>query len=243
MQSKATTKQQALLLEGLAHALAEPSGVALFVARNRPGLFPNTAPGKAAAKQSLEQAWLNKLRSETKGKTTIDFVAITSAGQRYLLEQTDAKPLLGTVQASLQERAKQLDQLRTAVRLYQHDLDTLQARLEVIADKVNSANVTVGKVTVTNWPEKLTAYLHNRQQSRPAEDCPLPELFEQAKSFAPELSVGEFHDGLRRLQNEQRIALQPWTGPLHELPEPRLALMQGHSLAYYASPVQERHAA
>jgi hypothetical protein len=40
---------------------------------------------------------------------------------------------------------------------------------------------------------------------------------------------------LRRLHADRRIALQPWTGPLHELPEPGLALLQGHSLAFYAS--------
>ncbi len=227
-------KHHALMLEGLAHALANPAGTPLFATKTTPGLFPNNALGKAAAKESFQQARLSKTRSETKGKKTIDYVVITSTGQKFLLEQTNPLPLLEAVQSSLADRSKQLEQLRTSVRLYQHDLDTLQARLETIAGKISSTQVTAAKVMVLDWEGRLASYLQARQQSRPAEDCPLPELFQQAKTHAPQLSVGEFHDGLRRLQRERRIALQPWTGPLHELPEPQLAIMQGHSLAYYA---------
>jgi hypothetical protein len=229
-------KHFALLLEGLAHALAESTGFPLYQTRSGGGLWPGNALGKAAAKEALECGWLAKVRSETRGKSSIDYVVITPAGQQYLLEQGDPKPLLEAVQASLHERARQLEQLHTSIRLYQHDLDTLQARLEVLADKIHSPRVLAAKITVPAWPERLTAYLQTRQQARPAEDCPLSELFEQAKTLAPELTVGEFHDGLRQLQQERRIALQPWTGPLHELPEPKLALLQGHSLAYYACP-------
>ncbi len=32
-----------------------------------------------------------------------------------------------------------------------------------------------------------------------------------------------------------RIYVHPWTGPLHELPEPAYALLVGHEIAYYAS--------
>ena len=40
---------------------------------------------------------------------------------------------------------------------------------------------------------------------------------------------------LRRLHAEERIYLHPWTGPLCELPQPPLALLVGHEIAYYAS--------
>jgi hypothetical protein len=224
----------ALLLEALAHALAAPGAAPLFSTRSIPGLFPNSAAGKSAAAAALQAGWLSKIRTQTKGRTAIDFVAITPAGQQHLLEQSDPRPILEAIHAGLIDRAGQLDQLQSALRLCRHDLDTLQARVEALAQTAASS-ITSTKVTLSDWPERLAVYLRNRQRLRPAEDCPLPELFHQARAIAPELSVGEFHDGLRRLQLQRQIALQPWTGPLHELPEPRLALMQGHTLAYYAS--------
>jgi hypothetical protein len=49
------------------------------------------------------------------------------------------------------------------------------------------------------------------------------------------VTIGQFHDGLRRLHDGATIYLHPWTGPLYELPEPRFALLVGHEIAYYAS--------
>lgn len=65
-------------------------------------------------------------------------------------------------------------------------------------------------------------------------DCPLPELF-RAVSQRRVLSIGLFHDALRRLQACQALALHPWTGPLYAVPEPAYALLAGHGVAYYAS--------
>ncbi len=68
-----------------------------------------------------------------------------------------------------------------------------------------------------------------------SEDCPLPELFRQVQAQLPRLSVGQFHDVLRRLRDAGAIYLHPWTGPLYDLPEPPKALLAGHEVAYYAS--------
>jgi hypothetical protein len=50
-----------------------------------------------------------------------------------------------------------------------------------------------------------------------------------------DITIGQFHDGLRRMYDEGSIYLHPWTGPLYALPEPALSLMIGHEVAYYAS--------
>jgi hypothetical protein len=73
------------------------------------------------------------------------------------------------------------------------------------------------------------------QGSGASEDCPLPELYRQARGPVPGLSVGQFHDALRRLHEAEQIYLHPWTGPLYEVPEPPYALLVGHEVAYYAS--------
>jgi hypothetical protein len=67
------------------------------------------------------------------------------------------------------------------------------------------------------------------------EDCPLPELYRSARQAYPTLTIGQFHDSLRQLHERAQIYLHPWTGPLYEIPEPALALLVGHEIAYYAS--------
>ncbi len=66
------------------------------------------------------------------------------------------------------------------------------------------------------------------------EDCPLPELF-RSLAAGSSATIGEFHDALRQLHSAGAIYLHPWTGPLHEMPEPAYALLAGHNIAYYAS--------
>jgi DNA-binding PadR family transcriptional regulator len=68
------------------------------------------------------------------------------------------------------------------------------------------------------------------------EDCPLPELYRALSVLDPAPSIGAFHDVLRKLHAAGTVYLHPWTGPLYALPEPALALLVGHNVAYYASP-------
>jgi hypothetical protein len=228
-------KYQSILLMGLAQAYASPSELPLYLNKSQPGLFPNNALGKGAAQAGLQSGFLEIVRTERRGKTTISLVRLSEAGCVYLLEQPDPKLLLEQVQAQFSKQEVALRQVQLQLRTACEDLEKLRTRLDQLTTRIAQQQVTQTRVTVPAWEDQLARYLNQRQQSRPAEDCPLPELYEQAQQTMPGLSVGSFHDGLRRLQSEARIALQPWTGPLHELPVPDLALLQGHSLAFYAS--------
>ncbi len=228
-------KYHSLVLTGLAQSYALPGEMPLHSTRAQPGLFPATAPGKAAAQAALQSNWLQTVRTEPKGKTVTIYVTLTPAGSAYLLEQSDPKPLLEQVQSRLQNEEARLQEVQSQVRSAFQAMESLRNRVEQLASLVDQRQVMQTRVSVPAWEDRLTEYLSKRQDARPAEDCPLPELYQQAKQLVPELSVGTFHDGLRRLHADRRIALQPWTGPLHELPEPGLALLQGHSLAFYAS--------
>lgn len=232
---KSLPKHHSLLLVGLAQAYAAPQELALLASKTQPGLFPANALGKAAATEAQTAGWLHTKRSETKGKTTTTYVTITDAGCRYLMEQSDPKPLLEQVEEQLHRSEGQLRDLQLSLRSAHESIERLRHQVEQLAGNISQQQVTQTRVAVPVWEDGLTTYLQQRQNARPAEDCPLPELYQRARQLAPDLSVGSFHDGLRKLHAERRIALQPWTGPLHELPEPGLALLQGHSLAFYAS--------
>ena len=83
--------------------------------------------------------------------------------------------------------------------------------------------------------QAVVRFLENRQSAGALEDCPLPQLYRDLRRAYPTLTVGQFHDALRKLHERQEIYLHPWTGPLYEIPEPTLAFMVGHEIAYYAS--------
>jgi len=230
-----STKHHSQLLAGLAVAYAASQPIPLLESKSQPGLFPCTALGKATAQESLSAGWLEVKRTTSKGKTVVQFVSITEAGVRYVLAQNNPRPLLEQLQNQLGQTESRLHELQLSVREAHQTVESIRNKMELLRSNCVEPQVTQSRVAVPNWEEAVTTYLQQRQNARPAEDCPLTELYQQARQTMPEMSVGTFHDGLRKLCSERRIALQPWTGPLHELPEPSLALLQGHSLAFYAS--------
>jgi hypothetical protein len=85
------------------------------------------------------------------------------------------------------------------------------------------------------WLPLLLEELGSWQGTGSCEDCPLPELYRKVKAHTPAVTIGQFHDALRRLHQEGKVYLHPWAGPLYDLPEPPYALLVGHQVAYYAS--------
>ena len=86
----------------------------------------------------------------------------------------------------------------------------------------------------TGWHADVLTYLERRHETA-LNDCPLPTLYEIARRADGDVTLGQFHDGLRDLLERGQIYLHPWTGPLYDLPEPSLALLVGHEIVYYAS--------
>jgi len=81
----------------------------------------------------------------------------------------------------------------------------------------------------------LLGHLERWQGSGASEDCPLPELYRRTAADVPGLTLGVFHDAVRRLHDAEKLYVHPWPGPLYDLPEPSFALLVGHLVAYYAS--------
>ena len=49
------------------------------------------------------------------------------------------------------------------------------------------------------------------------------------------MTLSEFHDGLRRLDDLRAISLRPFSGRPEELSEPEYALLDGANVLYYAT--------
>jgi hypothetical protein len=231
-------KSTQLILDALSRAVAEPAGMPLHGTKAAPGLFPGTSLGKQAAQRSKDEGFLRVARTETKGKTVQEVCAITDKGLAYLLSQVSPKQVLEDFVRALEARQSQVGDLVATARQTQASFEALRASAEKVLHQVQSAgpgDKTAGPAPADTWTRLVLDHLTRWQEARASEDCSLPELYSKARETAPALTIGNFHDGLRRLYDQEQIFLHPWTGPLYAIPEPPCALLVGHEIAYYAS--------
>jgi hypothetical protein len=234
-------KSAQLLLGALSRAAADPTGVPLHGTKTQPGLFAATAVGRQVAQRCKDEGYLRVLEAETRGKASHELCTITEKGLAYLLSQTSPRRVLEDFIRSLDARQGPLDELVAAARQMQSDLETFKGTAEKVLQQLQqpapppSVNGSAVHNGSENWVAAALSHLERWQTSGASEDCPLPELYRQVCLASPDLSIGRYHDGLRRLHDQEQIYLHPWTGPLYDLPEPPYALLIGHEIAYYAS--------
>lgn len=224
-----------LMLEGLGRAMAEPSGLPLFVSKSAPGLFPANPAGRLAAQASRDRGLLRVVSQEYRGRSPTELLALTESGLNFLLDQSNPRQILEDLIRTLDARRGQLDQLVATARQMQQSLDVFRGVVEKALQSLPGGTAPGAAGEQESADRVLMEALISWHSMRRSEDCPLPELFRRSQAALPELSVGEFHDGLRQLHEQQRIYLHPWTGPLYAIPEPPFALLVGHEVAYYSS--------
>jgi len=216
-----------LLLDALGKAAAEPAGLPLFGGKAGPGLFPATAAARQAAQRAQDEGYLRAAGTEPAGKAERVVCVLTDKGLQYLLQQTSPRQVLEDFVRAVEARREQLDELIAAARRMQTGLDAVHATVAQELPQVAPPE--------PDRPAEVPTILTQWRAAGASEDCPLPELFARLRRTRPGLSVGQFHDGLRKLHDDGLIYLHPWTGPLYALPDPACALLVGHEIAYYAS--------
>jgi hypothetical protein len=240
------------LVEGLREALAESAEQRLYKSGKLPGLFAGRggAAGEAAAR-ALRDGLLEVVRTETRGKTTFDWVRLTPAGVEVLYQH--------------ESPARALDELRTTLRLNQQALPAwlaemraaLQAldgrladnarkwheRLEALARRVEDTLRRIEQAVpplpadvlqAHPWAVDAINYLDRRKAGGASGDCPLPELFAALRRGHPCLSVGAFHEGLKRLHERHALRLRSANGTT-PMEQPEFALLDGDAVLYGAA--------
>lgn len=239
-------KANQLVLEALTRAVADPTGVPLHGSKALPGLFASTGSSKLAAQLCKEQSYLKVVRTETKGKTVQEICAITEKGLAFLISQVSPKQVLEDLVRALEARQDQVNAVLQTSQETQASLDALKGIAEKVLAQLQTSKAPINASSVPSngshpgngsetWKGTILAHLAHWQASGALEDCSLAEVYRKAQASSPSLTIGHFHDGLRELHQQEKIYLHPWTGPLYEIPEPPLALLVGHEIAYYAS--------
>jgi len=228
-------KSSELVLEALSRAAADPAGVPLFNQKTGPGLFAGTSMARQAAQRCKELDLLRVVRTEARGKAVQEVVAITPKGLDHLLSQATPRQVLHDLVRAVEGRDQQFAEWIAAARKAQASLDAMRHLAVAVLQRLDTNRVPSppqNGAAPVDAAGTILRHLEQWSAANTAEDYPLPQLYRQLKG----VTIGQFHDLLRRLHAEQRIYLHPWTGPLCELPEPPLALLVGHEIAYYASP-------
>jgi hypothetical protein len=225
-------KSTLLVLDALGRAAADPAGVPLIGSKS--ALFPASPLARQAAQRCLDEQFLRVVRTEERGKSVQEYCTLTERGLAYLLQRVHPRHVLEDLLRALEARQQQLDVIVSMSRSTLAEINDLKTSTEqVLQDLKHKANnLECSKNGSIDQTHSILECLMRWDDSR---DCPLPDLYCQARSFDSTLTVGIFHDGLRRLYEREQIYLHPWTGPLYDLPEPSLALLVGHEIAYYAS--------
>jgi hypothetical protein len=233
-------KSSQLMLDALRRAVADPGGLPLHAGKKTPGLFAATAAGKQAAQRCQDEGYLRVLHLDANGKSAQAYFAASEKGLAYLLDQVSPRQVLEDLVRTLEARQTQVGELVAAARRWQSGLDALQAVVRsVLLEIQKPGGATAGTGPSANgseiWLAEVVACLNDWHAAGKSSDYPLPDLYRKAQHLAPDVTIGRFHDGLRRLHEQQRIYLHPWTGPLYEMPEAAYALLIGHEIVYYAS--------
>lgn len=241
------------LIEALKIAVADPGEHRLYKSGKLDGLFANrTGANAEAAGRAVREGLLEMVRTESKGKTTVEWVRLAPRGADFLHEQESPIQALKDLQAILQTTAAGVPLWLTEMRQDMQNLGSKLAeqaerwtqRLQALSERVEEAlrRVEAGGPALPEeatadapWAKDALAYLDRRQTSGASEACPMPELFDVIRRQHSDLSLSAFHDRLRRLRDRQAVRLLPFTGPPGEMPEPEYALVDGATLLYFVA--------
>jgi hypothetical protein len=241
-----------IILDALRLALANPAEQRLYKSGKLAGLFPGRAGinGEAAAR-ALREGLLEVVRTETKGKTIIEWVRLSPHGVEFLHNHESPIRALEELRSALQatregmpiwlaETRRDLQSLGAKLtedaQHWLHRLEALSKRVEEGLRRLEAASLQLPDGTeIVPWAKEALTYLDHRQSRGTTGQCPLPELFAALRPQYPDLSVTVFHDGLRLLRKRQALRLLPMNGPSSELLEPEYALLEGAEVLYYVT--------
>jgi hypothetical protein len=237
----AKASPQKLALQALSQALTGPGAMVLHGAKGNPCFFVGSAAGpKQAAQFCIEKGWLEATgKFEGTGAKRKELFRITHAGIQEALANSEPVVLLQGALANLEKIAglkEKVEQTLDSLKKQEGLIRTLLDRFAPPDFKTLIANTAepVQSAALPTFPaSKILDSLSDYHRRTGYGHCPLPELFHQVAEPA-RLSIGQFHDGLRKLVQEKKIRLHPFTGAAYQLQEEQYALVAGQEIKYYA---------
>ncbi len=213
------------ILAALRVALRDPAEHRLYQTGKLPGLFASRHGTPAdAARFAVAGGLLEVVRTEVRSKQSVEWVRPTPKAVRFVDEHDspkavlhDLKAVIGDTRAGvpgwLTDTQTELAALRTAFddrarELLAH-LGALTQRVEAALRRVELSPPGMPESARRAVPWGLAAleYLDCRAFAGVPGDCPLAELFRAVRDGFADLTLTDFHDGVRRLHDLRAIRL------------------------------------
>ena len=118
-------------------------------------------------------------------------------------------------------------------------LDQLSQRAIQAIGRIEAAHWSEPIPAAVPWAQEALEYLDRRKQVGLGERCSLADLFAALTEKHAQMTIKEFHAGLKRLQERELIALLPSTGN-GDAPGPEYALLDGAEVYYYVARGMDR---
>jgi hypothetical protein len=242
-------QRKRMLLDALKVGAAQPGEQRLYRRGKLPGLFAQrTSANAEIADAAVKDGLLEVTRVEMAGKTTIEWVRVTQKGQQFLVDGEspiraleELRETLAVHQQGLPAWAAQMNgRIDEMSRSFSGEIEAMRQRLDQLTRNVEAAIARIEAVRAeadlpeTPWGPEALDVLERRKQVGLGTRCPLADLFAALKEKNGELTVKEFHAGLRRLQDRRLISLLPGVNG-SDAPGPEYALLDGAAVYYYAS--------
>lgn len=215
------------LLAALRIALRDPAEHRLYQTGKLPGLFASKhgTPGDAA-RFAVAGGLLDVVRTEVRGKQAVEWVRPTPKAVRFVDEHDSPKTVLKDLQAVIGETRAgvpvwladtqaELAALRSSfedrARQFIEHLDALTKRVEAALRRAeaNPSGLTESSARTVAWGIAALEYLDRRTFTGVPGDCPLGELFRAVREQFANLTLSDFHAGIRRLHDLRAVKLTP----------------------------------
>jgi hypothetical protein len=249
--AKASGLEQ-MVLEALERALADPTPRKMHGTKAKPGIFLSaSAAAKAAASQCLERGLVRQIGQQGAGTKVTSVFGITPAGVALVLERSPMPRLLAAMLDATDRTAQSVAQCKQTLDVVAQHASDLRLAFEQAATRIRPLDlaevlrtVPAAEAAASNAPvrrtegldEYLIAFVHASKARTPLQPVTLPDLFRHASAKVGSLSIGQFHDSMRRLAGQEQLRLLPYTQAMYQLAEPEYALILGREVMYYAEP-------
>jgi hypothetical protein len=242
------------LIEALKEGLAHPGEHRLYRSGKLVGLLPGRSGTNAeAATRALREGLIETVRSETKGKTVIDWVRVTPKAVDFLHEHESPLRALEDLRTELQATREGVpawsDEVRRTLTAlgeqFAKDSARMLQRIEALSSRVDEALRRLALVgphlpevvaRAVPWAEEALAYLERRRAGGATAPCPLSDLFTMLAGCQNEFTIARFHDGLRRLHERRLVQLLPESAVPGDVPPAEYALFEGGHVYYFVAP-------
>lgn len=254
-----------LILQALQQAMADPAPRKLLGTKANPGIFLGSgAPVKAASQRCLDLGMIQQCgeqKAASKKAKPVPLYGIAPAGLAYLLEHDPAREVLAAAQSGVENLSRLTAGCREALVQVQEHLARLgrvvqdaAARIEppdvqkmLAAVASGKASPAVGGATAAvasggealgrELQSEMLRYVHEQRRESPLRPVELPQWYRFARSRHPALTLGQFHDLVRRMAEARQIRLSPFTQAMYQLSEPECAMIVGREVMYYVEAV------